>query len=185
MSNRHLARTISMQSLYQWDFLEQPKDRIDEIIQNTKEEFAPQFDDAGFVNDLVHGVVNSIETIDEIITHYAPDWPLDQITIVDRNILRIGTYELKISDNIPSKVAINEAIEMAKTFGGEASGRFVNGVLGAIYKDMIKRGEEKAVDKEKPSKKVSKDAKVSEVSKDAKDPKDAVDSSDSKDASDV
>ena len=169
MSNRHLARTISMQSLYQWDFLEQPKDRIDEIIQNTKEEFAPQFDDAGFVNDLVHGVVNSIETIDEIITHYAPDWPLDQITIVDRNILRIGTYELKISDNIPSKVAINEAI----------------GVLGAIYKDMIKRGEEKAVDKEKPSKKVSKDAKVSEVSKDAKDPKDAVDSSDSKDASDV
>ena len=174
-----------MQSLYQWDFLEQPKDRIDEIIQNTKEEFAPQFDDAGFVNDLVHGVVNSIETIDEIITHYAPDWPLDQITIVDRNILRIGTYELKISDNIPSKVAINEAIEMAKTFGGEASGRFVNGVLGAIYKDMIKRGEEKAVDKEKPSKKVSKDAKVSEDSKDAKDPKDAVDSSDSKDASDV
>jgi N utilization substance protein B len=78
---------------------------------------------------------------------------LDQITIVDRNILRLGIYELKHSENIPAKVAINEAIELAKNYGGESSGKFVNGVLGAIYKDMLERGEVKEVDKQKEEKK--------------------------------
>lgn len=148
MSNRHLARTISMQSLYQWDFQGKPtKKEVNDIISFNLKEFAPDFDDKGFISDLLDGVIGNVEKIDEVITKYAPDWPIDQITNVDRNILRIGVYELKISETIPSKVAINEAIELAKTFGGESSGRFVNGVLGAIYKDMVIKGEIKEVDK--------------------------------------
>lgn len=150
MSNRHLARTIAMQSLYQWDFLGQDDARLSEIIAFNRSEFAPDFDDGGFVQDLVDGTLKNRQAIDGIITAFAPDWPIDTITIVDRNILRLGCYELKFSEAVPSKVAINEAIELAKSFGGEASGRFVNGVLGAIYKDMIAKGEIKEVDKTPP-----------------------------------
>lgn len=150
MSNRHLARTIAMQSLYQWDFLGQQDDKIPEIVQFNREEFAPKFDDAGFIQELVDGVIKNLKDIDEIITHFAPDWPLETITIVDRNILRLGVYELKFSETVPSKVAINEAIELAKGFGGQSSGKFVNGVLGAIYKDMLARGELKKIDEESP-----------------------------------
>jgi len=148
MSNRHLARTIAMQSLYQWDFLGMPEGKLSEIIAFNREEFAPNFDDGGFVQEVLDGVIRERAKIDEIITHFAPDWPLETITIVDRNILRVGVYELKFSPNVPSKVAINEAIELAKSFGGESSGRFVNGVLGAIYKDMMAKGEVKEIDKQ-------------------------------------
>lgn len=153
MSNRHLARTIAMQSLYQWDFLGQDDARLPEVIKFNRAEFAPDFDDGGFVQELVDGTLKNRKEIDEIITHFAPDWPLETITIVDRNILRLGCYELKFSQAVPSKVAINEAIELAKSFGGEASGRFVNGVLGAVYKDMLAKGEIKEVDKQPPKKK--------------------------------
>jgi N utilization substance protein B len=153
MSNRHLARTIAMQSLYQWDFMGKPAAQVPDIISFNLKEFAPDFDDKGFVGELVENVVASVAKIDKIITTYAPDWPIEQITNVDRNILRIGVWELKFSETIPSKVAINEAIELAKTFGGESSGRFVNGVLGAIYKDMVVKGETKEVDKQEKEKK--------------------------------
>ena len=153
MSNRHLARTIAMQSLYQWDFLGQDDARLPEVIAFNRSEFAPDFDDGGFVQELVDGTLKNRPSIDDIITRFAPDWPLDSITIIDRNILRLGCYELKFSEAVPSKVAINEAIELAKSFGGEASGRFVNGVLGAIYKDMVAKNELKEADKiEKPKK---------------------------------
>ena len=153
MSNRHLARTIAMQSLYQWDFLGKKSGKISDIVSFNLTEFAPEFDDKGFVAELVNNVVMKIDEIDKIITTFAPDWPIDQITAVDRSILRVGVYELKFSETIPSKVAINEAIELAKTFGGESSGRFVNGVLGAIYKDMVAKDEIKEVDKvERPKK---------------------------------
>lgn len=152
MSNRHLARTIAMQSLYQWDFLGQDDSRLPEIVAFNRNEFAPDFDDGGFVQELVDGTLARRGEIDGIITQFAPDWPIDTITIVDRNILRLGCYELKFSDAVPSKVAINEAIELAKSFGGEASGRFVNGVLGAVYKDMLAKGEIKEVDKNPPKK---------------------------------
>jgi len=135
MSNRHLARTIAVQTLYQWDFNDQKED-IDNILEHNKDEFAPEFDDGGFIKQLIDGVLKNRPEIDGFITKFAPEWPLDQITTVDRNILRIGTYELKFDQSIPAKVAINEAIELAKTFGGESSGKFVNGVLGAIYKEM-------------------------------------------------
>lgn len=141
MSNRHLARTIAMQSLFLWDFEGGDNSKLGGISQGVFENFAPQFDDKGFVSSLIEGVMENREEIDKYITKYATEWPLDQITIVDRNILRIGVYELMFNPDIPAKVAINEAIEIAKTFGNESSGKFVNGVLGAIYKDVLKAEE--------------------------------------------
>lgn len=135
MSNRHLSRTIAVQTLYQWDFNNKDKD-VTEIMAINKESFAPEFDDQGFIEHLVKGVAEHCDDIDQLIIRFAPEWPLDQITIVDRNVLRLGIYELRHDNNIPAKVAINEAIELAKAFGGESSGKFVNGVLGAVYKDM-------------------------------------------------
>ncbi len=139
MSNRHLARTIAMQSLFLWDFTGRKAKDFDSIIKGNLSNFAPDFDDNGFIKTIVTGVIQNLEKIDKYIIKYATEWPLDQITTVDRNILRIGVYELVIADDIPPKVAINEAIEIAKTFGGESSGKFVNGVLGAIYKDIEKK----------------------------------------------
>ncbi|MBU0619748.1 MAG: transcription antitermination factor NusB [Patescibacteria group bacterium] len=133
MSNRNLSRTIAMQSLFVWDFHNQKGD-INEIIKNNFINFAPNFNDDGFAKKIVNGVINNLEKINQYIIKYATEWPLDQITVIDRNILRIGIYELVITKDVPSKVAINEAIEIAKIFGGISSGRFVNGVLGAIYK---------------------------------------------------
>lgn len=135
MANRHLARTIALQSLYEWDFRGQ-KDNLNNLIVRNAEEFAPNFDDRQFSEELVKNVVDHLGELNKYITDYAPEWPLQQITTVDRNVLRIGLAELKFNADIPPKVAINEAIELAKTFGGPSSGKFVNGVLGSIYKDM-------------------------------------------------
>lgn len=134
MSNRHLARTIALQTLFAWDFNGKEDKNTESIIQENFENFAPNFDDGGFVKNLVKGVVDHLEEIDKSIVRYATEWPLDQITTVDRNILRLGIFELVYTD-IPPRVAINEAIEVAKGFGGDASGKFINGVLGAIYND--------------------------------------------------
>jgi N utilization substance protein B len=142
MSNRHLARTIVLQALYQWDFNNKDKVNLSAIIQRGLKEFAPQFDDKGFIQNLVNGVVKNQKEIDQLIIKYAPEWPIEQITMVDRNVLRIGICEMKYDPEIPEKVAINEAIELAKTFGGESSGKFVNGVLGTIYKEMLKENPE-------------------------------------------
>ncbi len=136
MANRHLSRTIAMQTLFAWDFNGREAVDIDKVIKENFQQFAPSFDDHGFVESLVQGVLNNLEAINAYIVKYATEWPLDQITIVDRNILRLGIYELVFDKNIPAKVAINEAIEMAKTFGGDSSGKFINGVLGAIMKEM-------------------------------------------------
>jgi transcription antitermination protein NusB len=146
MSNRHLARTIAMQTLFSWDFNGKKEPDLNVLIEQNFRQFAPKFNDHGFVKSIINGVIKNEAEIDKYITKYATEWPLDQITIVDRNILRIGVYELIFDKDIPSKVAINEAIEIAKTFGGESSGKFVNGVLGAIYKDVgqtIKKEERK------------------------------------------
>lgn len=135
MSNRHLGRTIAIQTLYQWDFNGRQED-IDAIMDYNRGMFAPEFDDGGFVKHLISGVLSRKEEIDALIVKFAPEWPLEQITIIDRNILRLGIFELKYDENIPAKVAINEAIELAKSFGGESAGKFVNGVLGAVYKEI-------------------------------------------------
>ncbi len=151
MSNRHLARAIAMQSLYEWDFYGGSRAALDMVERNVAEQ-PESFDEKDFALSIVKGVIEHQEEIDKAISTFAPDWPLPKITTVDRNVLRIGTYELLFNFDIPSKVAINEAIELAKTFGGESSGKFVNGVLGAVYRDQLARGVEKASDKPKESK---------------------------------
>lgn len=137
MASRHLSRSISMQSLYEWDFGGRTGD-LEKITDKNIKEFGPGLEDQSLVWQIVTGVVKHFQQINKIIEKAAPEWPLDQITIVDRNILRIGLYELLYAnkDEVPPKVAINEAIELAKSFGGESSGRFVNGVLGTVYKEL-------------------------------------------------
>lgn len=162
MANRHLGRMIVMQSLYQWDFGGQQGADLSKALEYNLKEFAPEFEERAFVEEMIGGVMKNQEAIDALITTYAPQWPLAQITVIDRNILRIGVYELKFTSEIPAKVAINESIELAKTFGGESSGKFVNGVLGAIYRDMLAAGEMKEVDRERQKKEEKKETEEKE-----------------------
>ncbi|MFA6353773.1 MAG: transcription antitermination factor NusB [Candidatus Paceibacterota bacterium] len=141
MANRHLSRSIVLQTLFEWDFSEgikASKDSIENVLKRNLKEFAPGCEDDVFVFSLLNQVIKKQRVIDEIIEKAAPDWPIDKISIIDRNILRIGLAELLFGDRkeVPPKVAINEAIELAKTFGGENSSKFVNGVLGAVYKEI-------------------------------------------------
>ena len=137
MASRHLSRSIAMQSLYEWDFSAKKGD-LDKIVEKNIKEFGPGLEDTSLVWQIITGVVKNLFKLDKIITKAAPEWPLSQITIVDRNILRIGLFELLYAnrDEVPPKVAINEAIELAKSFGGESSGKFINGVLGTVFKEI-------------------------------------------------
>lgn len=137
MSNRYLSRTLAVQTLYEWDFRSQNKETVPGIIQYNFQEFAPDFEDEGFAHQLIEGVLQNKETIDRYIVQYAPEWPLEQITIIDRTILRLGIYEMMFDQQIPARVAINEAIELAKAYGGVSSSKFINGVLGSIYKKIL------------------------------------------------
>jgi N utilization substance protein B len=138
MANRHLSRSIAMQSLYEWDFKGKDPKQLKEIVEKNIKEFGPGLEESNFVWQIVNGVLEYLSKLDKIIEKSAPEWPLEQITIVDRNVLRIGLYELLFGnrDEVPPKVAINEAIELAKTFGGESSGKFINGVLGTVYREI-------------------------------------------------
>ena len=129
-----------MQSLYEWDFSNKGGD-LEKIVDRNIKEFGPGLEDQSLVWQIVTGVVEHLIKIDKIIEKAAPEWPLNQITIVDRNILRIGLFELLYAnkEEVPPKVAINEAIELAKSFGGESSGKFINGVLGTVYKEIEKK----------------------------------------------
>lgn len=142
MSNRHLARSMVMQCLYQWDFRGQPSAALPAITEQVIAEFGLGLDDENkqFVRETVTKVVDNLPAIDKKIVEYAPKWPMGQMSAVDRNILRIGVFELFFNDAIPAKVAINEAIEIAKSYGGQSSGKFVNGILGAMYNDLVKAG---------------------------------------------
>ena len=145
MASRHLARSIAMQSLFEWDFGGKDPARLTEVMERNKKEFGPGLDEEyGFVDRLVNGAVEHLSKIDEIIEKAAPEWPIEQITSVDRAVLRLGLYELLFGsrDEVPPKVAINEAIELAKSFGGESSGKFVNGVLGTVYREIGEPGKE-------------------------------------------
>ncbi len=141
MSNRHLARSVALQTLFEWDFRGNPTAALPAIVEHDLKEFAPGMDDASFTKELIDGVIENQKQIDELIVKYAPEWPLEQITIVDRNVLRLGILELCVKKDVPPKVAINEAIELAKSFGGPSSGKFVNGVLGSVYKEMEANGQ--------------------------------------------
>lgn len=144
MANRHLARSIAMQVLFEWDFNNYSDSKIDDIVNRNLREFAPGLEDRKFVENLVAGVLRERKKIEAIIGKTAPEWPLGQIAPVDRNVLRIGLYELLFGNRkeVPPKVAINEAIELAKSFGGETSGKFVNGVLGTVYREIGEPGKE-------------------------------------------
>jgi len=135
MANRHLSRTIAMQSLFEWDFNGR-KDQIKTIAEQHIKEFSGAGEESEFVFELAEGVAKNLEAIDEIIVKNAPEWPIAQIPPVDRNVLRLGVYELLFLKQVPPKVAINEAVELGKTFGGESSGKFINGVLGTLYKEL-------------------------------------------------
>ncbi len=135
MANRHLSRTIALQSLFEWDFNGR-QGNIKTIAQNHIKEFSGAGDDTGFIFELAQGVAENLAALDEIIVKHAPEWPMPQIPPVDRNVLRLGVFELMFLKQVPPKVAINEAVELGKTFGGESSGKFVNGVLGALYKEL-------------------------------------------------
>ncbi len=137
MASRHIARSIVLQSLYEWDFY-QKKLELFSVLERNIKEFGGGFDEQDFARALTKGVVVNLERLDKIIETSAPERPIDQLSIIDRNVIRIGLYELLYEDTsqVPPKVAINEAIELAKSFGGPSSGKFVNGVLGAIYNEM-------------------------------------------------
>ncbi|MDB5266162.1 MAG: Transcription antitermination protein NusB [Parcubacteria group bacterium] len=151
MANRHLARSVVLQSLFEWDTSHAEESAVPEMLARNVEEFGGEDTDKVFMESLLTGVLAKRADLDLVIGKAAPDWPIDKIAPVDRNILRIGLFELLFADRtqVPAKVAINEAIELAKVFGGESSGRFVNGVLGAVYKEMGEPGKDEVGKKEK------------------------------------
>lgn len=157
MATRHLVRSVVLQSLYEWDFYHRKKD-ITEILERNLTEFAPGIDEPDFAWRILKGIVEHLASIDKIIEKAAPEWPLEKIAMVERNVLRIGLYELLYADReeVPPKVAINEAIEVAKNYGGPNSVKFINGVLGTVYREMEKN--EGRVPEEKPKKKESKES---------------------------
>jgi N utilization substance protein B len=151
MANRHLARSVVLQTLFEWDTSNVPDADVPAILDRNCEEFGGEDTDRAFMEQLLQGVLAKRPDLDLVIEKAAPDWPLPKIAPVDRNILRIGLFELLFADRsqVPAKVAINEAIELAKIFGGDSSGRFVNGVLGAVYKEMGEPGKDEVGKKER------------------------------------
>lgn len=151
MANRHLARSVVLQTLFEWDTTHAPDTEAVVMLARNVEEFGGGDTDVPFMEGLLQGVLAKRPDLDLVIEKAAPDWPLARIAPVDRNILRIGLYELLFADRsqVPAKVAINEAIELAKVFGGDSSGRFVNGVLGAVYKELGEPGKDEVGKKER------------------------------------
>jgi len=152
MASRHLARSIAMQTLYEWDFKETigilvSREDVSSILKRDIDEFGPGLEEKAFAKNLVDGVLDHASDIDAIIEKAAPEWPIKQVAIVDRNVLRIGLFELLFGKygEVPPKVAINESIELAKTFGGPNSGKFINGVLGTVYREIGEPGKEDKV----------------------------------------
>lgn len=129
--NRHLSRTVAMQSIYEWDF--RPKQSLQDIIRRNIEVYKDDVD-SGYVIRLVEGVKTNLNEIDQKIVTVAPEFPIEQIATIDKAILRIAIFELLYDDDVPAKVAINEAVELGKNFGGENSYKFINGVLGTVYR---------------------------------------------------
>lgn len=151
MANRHLARSVVLQTLFEWDSSHAEEADAPGMLTRNAEEFGGEDTDKPFMESLLTGVLAKRADLDLVITKAAPDWPLERIAPIDRNILRIGLFELLFADRtqVPAKVAINEAIELAKIFGGDSSGRFVNGVLGAVYKELGEPGKDETGKRER------------------------------------
>lgn len=135
MSNRHLSRVIAMQSIYEKNFHE--KEDVFDIVKRNSEAHQEQIDNK-FIKKVILGVQKNETAIEKLIEESAPDWPIEQIAAVDKTILEIAIFELLFDNEVPPKVAIDEAVELAKTFGGENSSKFVNGVLGTVYRSSEK-----------------------------------------------
>ncbi len=154
-SNRHLGRIVALQTLYEWDFRQEchdPSVNIDEILERNIERYKDTIDDTDFIKHVVRGTLDSIDELDGIIRPIAPEWPIEQIARIDRNILRLALHELMKAQDAPPKVVINEAVELAKAFGGENSSKFINGVLGTAYRQYV--GEEPTTKKDETKKEV-------------------------------
>ena len=148
-SNRHLGRIVALQTLYELDFRVEVKEKNldkDAILRRNMERYSEVVDDKDFIAEIVEGVFEKQTELDSIIQPVAPDWPLSQIARVDRSILRIGVYELTFGKSVPAKVAINEAVELAKSFGADNSSKFVNGVLGTVLKKITDSGKSEVKD---------------------------------------
>lgn len=142
MASRHLLRSIAMQTLFEWDFNEYSEGELEKTLERDLKEFAPGIEDQELAKKIILGVKQKRKELDKVIENTAPEWPLEQIPRIDRNILRVALYELLFGNyqETPPKVVINEAIELAKTFGSENSGKFVNGVLGTVYREIGEPG---------------------------------------------
>lgn len=152
-SNRHLGRIIALQSLYEYEFRSKAGDAsadIDSIVAKNIEPYIKALGDVDFVHDLTHGVFDEMAQLDEELQPMAPEWPIASISSVDRNVLRIGLFELtRRKDTVPPKVAINEAVELAKAFGSDNSSKFINGVLGTAYRNIGGEEQKKHAESEK------------------------------------
>jgi N utilization substance protein B len=143
-SNRHLGRIIALQTLYEEEFRREAQDsgfNLDEVLDRNISRYADMVDDVAFIKELVRGVLSRVDELDAILQPIAPEWPIDQIARMDRIVLRIGLYELLHASDVPPKVVINEAVELAKAFGGENSSKFINGVLGTVLRQRTEKAQ--------------------------------------------
>jgi|FaiFalDrversion3_1042247.scaffolds.fasta_scaffold20127_2 N utilization substance protein B len=148
MSTRHLARIIVLQSLYEWAFNNEAKEKLMDIVERNLQEFAPDLEEPDFARNLAKGVLENLEFIDQKLKESCKNWAYEYVPLMEKTILRMATYELYFQDRneVPPKVAINEAIELAKNFINESSAKFINGVLGTIYQDAVEKKTESTVD---------------------------------------
>src|SRR5579862_1350292 len=149
-ANRHLGRIVALQTLYEEDFRQEVQDpgvNLDEILERNIGRYDETIEDKTFIEELVHGVHGRQSELDDIIRPVAPEWPIEQIARMDRAILRIGVYELLFEEGVPPKVVINEAVELAKAFGGDNSSKFINGVLGTVLRNQDQKNTKKPAPK--------------------------------------
>lgn len=174
-SNRHLGRIIALQTLYEIEFRHDASNTdfdANEVLKRNINRYSDMVDDKAFIERIVAGVLDSQNKLDKTITPLAPERPLADIMRIDRVILRLGVYELNNPDDVPPKVVINEAVELAKAFGGDNSSKFINGVLGSAFKQLQAEPEKvkKTVKTVKTATKSGKDTKVAKPKKSSKKP---------------
>ncbi len=153
-ANRHLGRIVALQTLYEEDFRREVEDsglNLDEVLERNIGRYEETIEDKNFIGELVHGIHDKQQELDDIIRPVAPEWPIEQIARMDRVILRIGVYELLFEEGVPPKVVINEAVELAKAFGGDNSSKFINGVLGTVLRNKEEPKAAKKAAKPKPT----------------------------------
>ena len=155
-SNRHLGRIIALQTLYEEDFRKECNDKsfdLNTVLKRNISRYQAMVDDQDFISQLVRGVDSKQGELDAVLQPVAPEWPIDQIARMDRIVLRIGAYELLHGKDAPPKVVINEAVELAKSFGGDNSSKFINGVLGTVLREHEAKAKKKTPTKAKKAKK--------------------------------